>query len=111
MIKTNPHKPAGPKDDNKYENLFQDRIKSKQFHGLMQVTTEKKAYIPGEAVHGAVYFQLYQAIPACFLNLSVNGHEKASLKTFLIRTKKEMDDNGDLVEIGRKFSRIQTQRN
>ena len=54
-----------------YGQLFQDRIKCKQFHGYMQVVTEKKCYFPGETVHGAVYIQLNQDIPPSFVNLIV----------------------------------------
>ena len=72
----------------------------------MQVVTEKKAYYPGETVHGSVFFQLHTAIPSSFLNLTVLGYEKASLKTFLIRTRRETNEHEELIDVSRKFSRI-----
>ena len=44
--------------DTFYTNLFCDKIQSKQFHGMMEIKYENKAYHPGETVHGAVCFTL-----------------------------------------------------
>ena len=57
--------------DTFYSNLFCDKIQSKQFHGMMEIKYENKAYFPGETVHGAVCFTLTQAIPASNLNFSI----------------------------------------
>ena len=44
--------------DTFYTNLFCDKIQSKQYHGMMEIKFEKKAYFPGETVNAAVCFQL-----------------------------------------------------
>ena len=43
----------------------------------MEIKYEKKAYFPGETVNAAICFQLNQAVPASFINLSIQGSEKA----------------------------------
>ena len=42
--------------DTFYTNLFSDKIQSKQYHGMMEIKFEKKAYFPGETVNAAVCF-------------------------------------------------------
>ena len=73
---------------------------------MMEIKYEKKAYFPGETVNAAVCFQLNQAIPASVMSLSIQGSEKASLKTFLYRTRKDQDEEGKEYMLTRKFYRM-----